>query len=619
MFAVHSFARMWVGGFGGEGCMLRRLSTLPAMLPDREASNKKEGTLQGVLRLRRASPALTSLIITAVFFAFILFVLHPGYWINDDLAIVWNMLGYPGTLAPTPFMVYGNVLLGMVLSALYGLQIAVNWQMVVLTLLNACAVWGFLFVLLSSNLAVGYKAAGALIMLAAASPIVLNITFTITAALAGLSGMCLVLTAADLRRTSWIAPACAGVALIVAGSLVRIQMAVLMPILAYPVFLALGSYVDLRRLMALTAAALGLAAGCFAFDAAYVRSSPDWQAFYSFNAVAAKLQDSHRLENLGDLGRQVGWTENDVLLYRNWFMVDESLNSRQKIQYLVEHTQGTSGNPRRMVSFFLERMETSAAGAAYLMCLLGLVWWTAESGREERQTWYVALILLAASALNILLGWAYKDPDYVLLGTFGGSVLVAVGLLATGTERKEDRPDEPGPGPHTKWAALLPSGILILMSITLLWVQLSAASRDNAAKHVAYQGILDDLGALQSSGKIAPGALIFSPASGLPFEWSNPFELSLPSISYLDTGWTTFSPTYMRALREFGIGSLPPALYEKDNLYLMCPAPLRVYLGRYYWEHLGVEVRFDPIYAMPNTNHFEGYDDRVLYKVVQVP
>jgi hypothetical protein len=99
-------------------------------------------------------------------------------------------------------------------------------------------------------------------------------------------------------------------------------------------------------------------------------------------------------------------------------------------------------------------------------------------------------------------------------------------------------------------------------------------------------------------------------------DWSNPFILEFPNIPYLNTGWITFSPVYNQVLQDFEIHSLPDALYQKNNIYLMTKSTFTVFLGRYYQEHENISVVFKTIYIMPNSFNFPGYDDVRIYKVV---
>ena len=149
----------------------------------------------------------------------------------------------------------------------------------------------------------------------------------------------------------------------------------------------------------------------------------------------------------------------------------------------------------------------------------------------------------------------------------------------------------------------------------LLFTTLLSTSRTNALHREEYSTIRRDLAALQQDGRLPQGALIVSPAHGLPYEWSNPFELDRPVPAYLDTGWITFSPSYMATLAAFNVTSLPDALYSRNDILLMTQEDFTPFLSRYYAEHLDLSVEYEALYQMPNPHGWAGYDDIILYRV----
>jgi hypothetical protein len=144
-------------------------------------------------------------------------------------------------------------------------------------------------------------------------------------------------------------------------------------------------------------------------------------------------------------------------------------------------------------------------------------------------------------------------------------------------------------------------------------------SNENLGKQAGYAGILRDLDDLRRDGTLASNAVIISASHGIPWDWSNPFLLGFPNFTYLDTGWNTFSPHYEEALQKYDLEPLDEAPYERDNVYLISKSIFKTYLARYYQEHKGISVHFKTLYTLPNPNHFDGYDDVELYKVVRSP
>ena len=93
-----------------------------------------------------------SLLLAIIFFGIILGWLHPGYYIIDDPKIIATASGYIGG-KPLPFLVYSNVLLGMILAPLYSLGTNINWEIWLFICINFISVWSLLYAILSAPLA----------------------------------------------------------------------------------------------------------------------------------------------------------------------------------------------------------------------------------------------------------------------------------------------------------------------------------------------------------------------------------------------------------------------------------------------------------------------------------
>ena len=361
-----------------------------------------------------------------------------------------------------------------------------------------------------------------------------------------------------------------------------------------------------------------LVAASYATDKLYVRSFPEWHAFYAYDQVRENLHDAHRLVNLHNQIRHVGWSRNDQELFAHWFFPDARIYSFDHLKYLVQNTAGTSQDLAGTVRSFAESVALPR-NVVYLLFMLAIGIWAVWGSGGPARTWTSFLPCLAALTANLILVWAYKDPAYVLISTLAGSAACTVVLLGL---RADDLAEGTGSAPDSRRGtrfARAGSICLVALCAAFLAGQTLDTSRTNAAKQAAYEAILRDLSALQESGKIVGDALIVSPAHGLPYEWSYPFITSRPPVAYFDTGWMTFSPTYERLLGAYGVPSLPEALYQDSRLYLMEESSFTGFLSMYYQEHDNTSVEFLPVYAMPNQPRLDGYDGIYLYKIVASP
>jgi hypothetical protein len=564
------------------------------------------------------SPFVAASVLAAAAFGFGLVFLRPGYWMNDDLKIIWNVAGYPGGTQPVPFMIYSNVILGFALAPLYALPTALNWEILFLAVINLCSIWALLYCLLSSPVSGTYKLIGSAVILAGEASQTLNVTYTVTAVLACLSGICLILSATRAAATRWKLKTFSGIALVVLGALIRIQMLMLVLAIFLPGILFVLRAFTARRLLAAAGLTTLLVVTSYAFDRLYVASSPEWNTYYAYNAVRQQLHDAHRLSNMHNQIRRVGWTPNDQELFARWFFPDISTYSVDNLQYLVDQTSGVSQDARSTLLGFISTLTVGGLLPCYIF-ILGISLWMLSTPRPGRTVAAMACVWAAALAMNLLLAWAYKDPDYVLFSTIASGVTFGLLVTCFGSTTGSAS-GKPARGLAGRRSALRVGAILLVSAgVVLSLAQAIETSTINTARQAAFEAITADLRGLQAAGAIAPKALIVSPAHGLPYEWSYPFTLARPSVSYLDTGWITFSPTYEEVLHQFGVVSLPDALYQANNVYLMTRSSFTVFLGRYYEEHEGINVQFLPVYAMPNSPQLPGFDGIYVYKLVTSP
>lgn len=560
-------------------------------------------------------PATQSLMLAVVFYALFYGILRPGYAILDDLKIISILAGYPG-VQPAPFLIFSNVLLGLVLIPLYGLHTGLNWEIVLFSIFNFLSVWTLLYLLMSGAVAREQKVFAGSLLLACASYYALNLTFSGTAALACTAGLCAIGTNAMKGRARNVLLGTAGIGLVFAGSLVRIQMLYLTLPLVCVALLWVYRRLRLGALVGLAVLAGVLVAAGFAFDRLYVRSYPDWNSYYFYNFTAQAVQDSHRLENMHLEIRRVGWSANDQELFARSFFPDAGTYSVGHLRYLVDRVAGMGNDPVYAATSVLSRLATVAAAPFLLACLAAWLW---EMAFQSGQWWKNGIPVVVAVAIAEAMGlsWVYKDPEYVLLASLSNTALIGVVLLGANSD---NRSTTPATQPRAVPKILVAGGIIAAAAaIAVSASQALTTSNANVQRQTAYAAILSDLARLQEEQKLPKDAVIISPAYGIPIDWANPFVVDFPQISYLDTGWSTFSPPYEQALRNFGITSLPDALYQKPNVYLMSETIFKDFLARYFQEHEGVTVSFETVYTLGYPDRYAGYHEVELYKVLRGP
>ena len=164
--------------------------------------------------------------------------------------------------------------------------------------LDLLSVWAVLYVLYSESAPPRRKLYGTCIILVCASYFFLNITFTNAAALADFAGLCLIL--ASIRPTNSIrkTPILGGIALIVVGSLIRVQMLLLT--LPHPRRVLIPPSIHKSADTARRACYHRLNYFCgLCIRSAICPRPTGLECLLSLQQFGGKDRDAHRLENAG--------------------------------------------------------------------------------------------------------------------------------------------------------------------------------------------------------------------------------------------------------------------------------------------------------------------------------
>jgi len=562
------------------------------------------------------SPLGVSLATTIIFFIIFLVVLRPGYETDDDLSIISLASGYLGG-KPLPFLVYSNVLWGFLLNPLYALPSRINWEVLLFFVLNFISTTGLIYLVLSRPLRVVNKLFGILVILIADAFILMIINYTSMASFASISGFCILLDGVRDHSGMRKGQCFLGSGLVLAGSLIRIQsMLLALAVVLPPLLFCIRSF-KFKNLILVLAVTGALVAGSYAFNRLYVRSSPEWNTYYLYNQTRSMLHDTPRLSNIETLYQKVGWSQNDLVMFTHWFFPDAKTYSLENLQQLINIIPDKRSSLFITPRILLDRLLHPQA-LPDMMMIVAIELAASVFGLGKRNQ---VLPFLALAAVFLLLGWflvwSLKLPTRVLL-----SLLAAVsidGLFLFDWTGLLEQPSVGSPlagrssGRYFGYCLWL-LGFAAVGIVTVQGIQMSGVNRK---EQTAYDQIMGDLKSLQAQGKIQENALIVSPESGIPIEWSDPMILELPEIEYLPMGWLTFSPAYESVLMQYGTGSLPSELYRTKNVYLLTHTNIMFGVLQFIREHAGISVSSNAIYKMPDISGSAAYDNVALYSFSQ--
>lgn len=512
---------------------------------------------QTTARLRKR-PLLAACLLAAAVVALSAGPLAPSLYMNDDVAMAARVDG--STLGtPVPHIVFSNVIIGLVLSSLHnlaGLQ-SVPWYGIYLFTVHFTALAVIIYVVLSDR-----RPALGLRLLALAGWLAVfglwmgtRITFTQVAFLLGAAGVFLYLARAPVPRTHWVTVAAAGT-LLGAASLLRRHSVYAVMALSVVALLLAARRIPWRRQVLFAAVALGIALFGWVFQAAYYAGAPEWQQYLSLNRARGGL-DSPAVRAAIDeqVLEKVGWTENDLAMFRWWMFADPDVYAAEDF----EEIHRAVGSPSLPLGEALHRLgaivrtSTGSLGLALTVGLFAAVWtW---GGSPTR--WFAGLSLLSLIGAAAVLLFLAEFPDRVALPMLG---FVALLLLAAPEVVAPELGVRPG-----GWG-----GAVVLWLAALLSVAVSVAGLINAAvgadeRRAADRG-LDQM--LAGFTELDPDGVFVARGGALRTGRRSPWHAPvLPSPALISLGWGQRSPVFDAQLAQAGIEDIYLAIGSREDVY----------------------------------------------------
>ncbi len=529
--------------------------------------------------------------------------LFSAWWqTNDDVAMEMFASGVSLSPAPTPYLLFMNALLGQLLSSLYSWWPHVAWY-----------AW-----LLFSVRVVAGMAMGAAVLDRKAPPgraVLLGIylctvdlvghicpQFSLVAATAAQAAILLWLSRSAERPWRPLVLA-AFLGLLGVGVAVRSDHAFVIVLLAVPLLVAdalaallgcwgvgvwgCGKAIPFRSRLWAWAGRTGgpfltaglLAVALLSYNAWFYAASPGWSEFHSYNWLRAQFTDFGR-GNVTDepaLAR-AGWSPNDLTMLKAFFFADREVYSAAKFQAFLSADPSQTVVPpalraRAEVLWSVPTL-TLLLGAALFPVLF-------VRGRALFRYGGVCAAVGGLWLFTVAVVGHYAPQHFVMaILSFAAAVGVAVA-----------QPIRPGAFRSATWGA----GVVAL---ALLAVRGGGYLRERSAllenHSAALHAQLHDLDP-------RPEQLYVVWGSGFPYEYLSPFDSldDMRPMKMYGLGCCTNSPLMDGRLREFDIPALVPALYTRDNVFLICDESQFPLLRTFVAEHHGVQIECQPVFSPP--------------------
>ncbi len=523
-----------------------------------------------------ARPLLWAFVLSAVIAAVFTLTLSPGYETNDDVFMQSAVDGNMGE--PFPHLIFSNVLIGLLLSTLYRAVEWFPWYGLYLYLAHFASLLAVVYVVLAVRRGRRWVRLVSLAAVLAVFhlPMWMQLQFTSTAILLGASGVMLFFAVAGRSPTRWPAIALSG-GLVGFSSWIRWHSAWAVILLALPALALTVRRIPWRRLAVFTGTAtVILLAGSLA-EAVYYAGQPGWQAYFELNAVRDRIQQSPAVDDLDEaVLAEVGWSRNDLRMFRRWFFTDPEVHEAGDIEAISAALPTVFRSDSALAGLVGQgRGWSGSLRLAVITCLGGLAW--AEAGRRGR-----VLVLAGAAAFIVIafaLAGATRLPTRVSLPML--AFLPLLFLAANGTK---EGPVPAGTGAAGK-AWRLATAVVSVGALVVGGVNARALDETHHTEEAELRRTLDGLAAVDPNG--------------LFVEWANQINLSYQQLSpwrrgglggpaLLGLGWQQRSPMHESMLAAEGIDDLYAAIATRPDVYLPLRTAPRVTLYlRYLEEHYG--------------------------------
>ncbi len=564
----------------------------------------------------KVSTVLISFLISAFFFISVLLFFPISYETNDDILMIQLLSGYIGGV-PLEFPVFSNVILGIFFKILFHINDDINWVVYFYITVNFFSLWGLVYCIIKSKLFLSVKIFGLLVIFLFDAYFLTNLTYTTIAACATISGLIMVIPELLEHNGKKSSRLITSFVLIIIGCLIRIEAALMVFVLIFPLFLLnIKRFINRRSLQILVFPIL-LVSSVIIFNTVYLMAHPDWEQYYQYNKNHQQLRDTPRsliLDENPSFQKSVRWSENDRYLFFYWVKFDQQVFSNEKILALVNTINNWDHDINDVITIFVEQYSKKTAIDFLYVLLASLIVFLLTSDSNKLFT-TALLTILSLLLICFTLAWGYKIPNRVCIPLFFIVSIIMLSLpgwfhfLGEQNHRSNSS------------LAIILGGIICVIVLLIfsraLLNQLFEVKSDINAQQRTYTQLVSEIDTQFDQGIFSSRSLILSPDVGFPFRTMDPFSMEFPKVSVLSGGWNSFSPAYEAEFVRHGFSMDAESFIDQPDFYLGTRETLIPKIELFYLEHYGLKINCEIVHIL---GHSYGYDKNtdpfVVFKLV---
>jgi hypothetical protein len=538
---------------------------------------------------------ISSVILNTFLFGFFFLFFTPGFESNDDVSMMSIASGffYEG---PSEYLIFINIIIGKVMKYLYTIMPIFNWYVILFYSFQFFAmVVVFYIILKHSGAAYNYLLYIAFFIIIL-MPFLALLQFTTTAFLAGSSGMLLLISSSEgnISKRSWVVIS-AGILLVVVSGLLRINVFYLIFILFAPLIIAMVIKTrSISNAVPFIIAVVLFLGSMFYNYLAYYNEDPGWYYYYQYNTLRAQLTDYPYYawdENTSKIYEDVGWSENDVAIFRAWSFADQDIFSLEDLTYIVANISPFSRGADDAFQTF-DRAISNIGRTRLLFVAACFIIAVSFARRNEK----FVLIATAFMALSVAFYFSYlgRLPFRIILPLTYTIGLISLYYLTMRHNIILFKIKVVSSQKAFLFAFLV---IYILAFIPFLAVNAKSSISKNK-QQIEMNKVSDELASLD---------YLYARWAGVLNTQTIPTFYTKQSVHikhFAVGGWIVPSPHHQKILAKYSIENVYDALLRDDVLLLANPGVIGL-LERYMDENYGLKVLIEPAIDIKSTTAYK--------------
>jgi hypothetical protein len=544
---------------------------------------------------------IVSALLTALYCAGFVLCFRPAYKSGDGPMMALIAAGLHGN-PPSELVIFSNVLIGFLLKALYTTVDSINWHGVYLYAVLALSLGGLFFAVLWR----GPTLRGVLCCLAIASillPYWMKLQFTTVAIWATWSAAWLFLGACKAPARIARAMLALGVALLVAGCLIRVHAAIVGLAMMAPWLIDAVRPPPPRRVVAAFLVALSIAGVTTIGDFLYYRTRPEWREWLNYNRARAELHDRPQFqigqpETLKSL-EAVGWSPLDAALFQRWTFFDSELYGTERLHALAE---GLTDRFPPLSAVWQNLRARLRAQSAELRIGLPLLLTLCFARRRWAYLARTSASIVLLLALDLWLLHSYKLMNHWVRLTIDVIPIASMVWLAAplSGRRAGDR-----------WLRVLGAVVLLIYAgqIRTSMRFYVAFSELHARRAEQVRDALTHLTTYSLEAERRGEPVVFVTLDrGIQPEWLNPLQsiTVLRDAPILRFGWITHSPHYRAMLERYRLNDVYVDVARRSDVLVVSDPPTAALFLQFLRERRGRSVEADPVPGFPELQRLFG-------------